>query len=155
MGWMDHVLAPFRPRRLDDPTFGRLLYMHVRRDPSKSYWEGEWLFPPTQTRIFVGLPGGETGPTPAARAFFLALPARFEAIVNAVRPPLDEVFRRWLRRPIGEDLWTDVQLTGFGVEDPSATPPEWDVSFETTGEKWLGITVPFIGVVAQEAVVDT
>jgi len=29
------------------------------------------------------------------------------------------------------------------------------VEFETTGEKWLGITIPFIGDIAQEAIVDT
>ena len=155
MGWLDRMLAPFRPRRMDDPEFGSLLYMHVRRDPSKSYWEGEWVFPPTGTRIFVGLPGGEAGPTSEGRAFYLGLPSRFDAILSAARPRLDEVFRSWLQRPLGEDLWSDVQLAGFGVEDPNATPLEWDVAFETTGKKWLGVTVPFIGAVAQEPVVDT
>jgi hypothetical protein len=95
------------------------------------------------------------GPTPDGRAFYLGLPARFDAILRAVRPGLDEVFRSWLRRPLGEDLWRDVKLTGFGVEDPNATPLEWDVAFEATGEKWLGITVPFVGELAQEPIVDT
>jgi hypothetical protein len=31
----------------------------------------------------------------------------------------------------------------------------WDVGFETTGEKWLGITIPFVGDRPQDPVVDT
>ena len=45
-----------------DPDFGRLLYMHIAPDPAKSYWEAEWLFPPTGTRIAIGLPGTKEGP---------------------------------------------------------------------------------------------
>jgi len=31
----------------------------------------------------------------------------------------------------------------------------WDVSFETIGDKWIGIIIPFIGDTAQKAIVDT
>ena len=155
MGLLDRVLAPFRPPSMDDPTFGRLLFMRIKRDPSKSYWEGEWLFPPTATRVAIALPGGDAGPTPEGRAFYSGLEPRFEEIMAAVQPQLDKVFRDWLKRPLSEHLWTDVKLAGFGVEDPSASPLEWDVAFETTGEKWLGITIPFVGDLAQEPVVDT
>jgi hypothetical protein len=48
-----------------------------------------------------------------------------------------------------------VKLAGFDVEDPKARPLERDISFETTGEKWLGIVIPFRGDTPQEAVVDT
>jgi len=34
-------------------------------------------------------------------------------------------------------------------------PITWDVMFETTGEKWLAITVPFVGDSPQDPVVDT
>jgi len=48
-----------------------------------------------------------------------------------------------------------MKLAGFGVEDMSGSPPRWDISFETTGDKWLGITIPFTGDVPQDPVVDT
>ena len=155
MGLLDRVLSRFRPPALEDPDFGRLLYMHIPRDPSRSYWECEWMFPPTGTRISIGLPGTEGGPLPESREFFLALVPRFSGIMEQVRPALDRVFHDWLDRPISSDLWQDVTLAGFGVEDPRETPTHWDVSFETTGPKWLGITVPIIGNQVQEAVVDT
>lgn len=155
MGLLARILLRIRPPTLDDPDFGRLLYMHIALDPSKSYWECEWEFPPTGTRVSIGLPGSKDGPLPESRAFFLALVPEFNRIVDQVRPALERVFREWLDRPLNQDLWQDVKLAGFGVEDPRETPRQWDVAFETTGKKWLGITVPFIGNEVQQAVVDT
>ena len=111
MGLLNKILAPFKTPSIEDPDFGTLLYMDIPRNPSKSYWECEWLFPPTGTRISISLPGNREGPRAEARA--------------------------------------------FGVEDPAATPREWDISFETTGSKWLGITIPFVGDKPQDPVVDT
>ena len=49
-------------------------------------------------------------------------------------------------------LWRDVTLAGFGVEGPVAVPTRWDIAFETVGQKWLGITIPFIADEPQEPV---
>jgi hypothetical protein len=155
MGLLNKILAPFKPPSIEDPDFGTLLYMDIPRNPSKSYWECEWLFPPTGTRISISLPGNREGPRAEARAFYLGLPADFNRIVDLARPRLDQAIRRWLHRPLNDDLWKDVSLSGFGVEDPAATPREWDISFETTGSKWLGITIPFVGDEPQDPVIDT
>ena len=129
--------------------------MHISRAPENSYWEGEWLFPPTDSKVAISLPGTLRGPNEDARAFYTALPARFEQVVAAVRPALDGVFREWIGRPLSANLWQDVKLAGFGVTNPGGVPTTWDVGFETTGEKWLGITIPFVGDRPQEAIVDT
>jgi hypothetical protein len=68
---------------------------------------------------------------------------------------VDRVFREWIGRPLSPYLWQDVKLAGFGVENPGAVPITWDVGLETTGEKWLGITVVFVGDRPQEPIVDT
>jgi hypothetical protein len=130
--------------------------MYIPRDPSKkSYWEGEWLFPPTGTKIAIGLPGTVQGPVDAGRRFYLALPARFEEIVRRAQPGLDRVFVQWIGRPPNSDVWHDVKLAGFGVEDAALVPTRWDIAFETLVEKWLGITIPFIADEPQEPIVDT
>jgi hypothetical protein len=87
--------------------------MHIPRAPMKSYWEAEWLFPPTGTKVSIGLPGTIKGPSKAGRAFFLALPAQFDRLVERVRPVLDRVFREWIGRPVSRDLWEDVKLAGL------------------------------------------
>jgi hypothetical protein len=139
---------------LQDDDFGRLVFMHIRNNPSRSYWEGEWFFPLTRTNVSIALPGTVEGPVASGRAFYLSMPARFDRVIDQVRPILDRVFREWFGRPIAADLWSDVKLGGFDLEDPDGVPIAWDMGFESLGEKSLGITVPFLGEQPQEPTVD-
>lgn len=155
MGLLHDLRLRFSPPRLFDPDFGNLLFMFTPNAPQQSYWECEWTFPNTGTVVSIGLPGGERGPLPEARQFYLALPGRFEQILAAARPQLADVFRMWLEQDLPDDIFTVVKLAGFGLDDAKAKPLQWDISFETIGSKWLGIVIPFIGDTAQTAVVDT
>lgn len=144
-----------KPPKIDDPDFGRLTFMYISNHPERSYWEGEWMFPPTGTRVSIGLDGDESGPRPEARKWHLELPSRFQRILKFARPELAKVFKTWLKHELPDDIFTVVKLSGFGVENPQTYPVEWDIMFETTGDKWLGITIPFVGDEPREAVVDT
>jgi hypothetical protein len=155
MGIVRNLRLRFAPPRIADPDFGSLLFMFIPVAPERSYWECEWKFPKTGTEISIGLPGDETGPLPEARRFYLSLPGGFEQILAAARPQLQEVFREWLQEDLPHDIFTAVKLAGFSLEDPKQEPAHWDISFETTGKKWLGIIIPFIGDTAQKATVDT
>ena len=116
MGLLKELRLRFRPPRMEDPDFGVLLYMHIPHAPANSYWEGEWLFPATRTKVAIALPGGLDGPDIKARAFYLELSTQFDHVVKQVWPALDRVFREWIGRPLDTDLWKDVRLSGFGVE---------------------------------------
>ncbi len=155
MGFLDRLKLRLRPPRLDDPDFGPLLFMYISHSPEKSYWEAEWKFPPVGYEVSIALPGDKTGPTPQGRAFYLSRAAEFDRIISLVRPQLDAVCREWLGRPLADDIWADVKLAGFGVEDPTASPLSWDVAFETVGKRWLGITIPIVEDSIQKPVVDT
>jgi hypothetical protein len=52
-------------------------------------------------------------------------------------------------------MFAVVRLSGLGLENPKARPVRADICFETTGDKRLGITIPFAGDAAMEATVDT
>jgi hypothetical protein len=155
MGILHTLKMRFSPPRITDPDFGSLLFMFIPNAPERSYWECAWTFPKTDTEISIGLPGGASGPLPEARQFYLGLPGRYEQILAAARPQLQEVFKTWLQQDLPQDIFTVVKLAGFGLEDAKAQPVRWDVSFETTGDKWLGIIIPFVGDTAQKATVDT
>jgi len=156
MTFLHALRLRFSPPRLTDPDFGELVFMHIPDAPEKSYWEGvEWPFPPTGALVCLEFLGDESGPLPDSRRFYLALPGRFPALLELVRPALDKVFRDWYDRPLSSDVWQDVKLTGFGLEDPRGRPVRWDISFEATGEKWLGISVPFEDDTPGVAIVDT
>ena len=91
----------------------------------------------------------------AGRQFYLTLADRFEEILATARPKLQQVFQAWLQRELPADVFTVVKLSGFDVENPEQQPLRWSVLFETTGDRWLGITVPFVADEPQDAIVDT
>lgn len=149
------VWQRLRPRRIEDPDFGTLTYIAIPRYPQRSYWEAEWVFPPSGTSVSIALGGDETGPSAAVREWHLALPGRFERIRDLARPVVAEVLDAWLDSERPDDVLDAVTLTGFGVEDPGVRPVRWDVSFETRGDRWLSITIPFTDEAAGDPVIDT
>ncbi len=155
MGFLRNLRLWLRPLQMTDPDFGNLVFMHMNRHPERSYWEAEWNFPATNKVVVITMRGGEDGPRPEVRQFYLGLPARFDSILSACRSQLDEVFRNWRGESLPENILSALDLGGFGVEDPPEDPVKWDISFETRDGKWLGILIPFVGDKAMEAVVDT
>ena len=155
MSLLHELKLRFAPPRLHDAEFGELVFMYIPNAPERSYWEGKWRFPPTDTIVEIDLLGPESGPSPEARGFYSALPGRFASLLRAAAPELDRVFRGWYDRPIADDLWSDVKLAGFGVENPRGRPVSWQMYFEATGKKWLGIVIPFEDDTPGTAVVDT
>jgi hypothetical protein len=155
MSFLRNIKLWLFPLRMTDPDFGSLVFIHISKWPERSYWEGEWTFPPTGTVVGIALRGGETGPSPESRRFYLSVPGRFNLILTACRPRLEEVFRIWRGPHLPEDIFSAVKVTGFAVKDSGEQPVQWDVGFETIDEDWLGITIPFVGDTAMEAVVDT
>lgn len=155
MGFLHNLKLWLSPPRIKDPDFGNLIFIYIEKHPERSYWECQWTFPATGKVVGITLPGGESGPEADGRQFYLGLPARFDSIVEACRPRLEEVFCHWRKEDLPQDLFAVVKLTGFGLENLQGRPIEWDVWFETTDDDWLGITIPFVGDTAMKAVVDT
>jgi len=145
----------FKPPKINDPEFGQLRFMYISNHPERSYWECEWKFPPTGTTVFIALDGNEAGPLPEFRQWHLDLINRYPKILELAKPELAKVFRSWFEQDLPSDIFTVVKLSGFSVEDPRSVPVEWSISFETTGDKWLGIAIPFVGDEPRDAVVDT
>jgi len=155
MGFLHNLKLWLSPPRITDPDFGQLIFMHMEKRPERSYWEGQWTFPATGTVVGISLRGGENGPNPEPRQFYLTLPSRFDSILEACRPRLQEVFRDWRNQELPHDIFTVVKLTGIKVRYPQEQPIQWHVAFETTDDDWLGITIPFVGNAAMEPEVDT
>ena len=124
-------------------------------DVGKSYWECECVFPPTATPISVVLPGDESGPFAEARAIYLAVIEEFDELVARALPAIGKAYREWTGRALSENVRDDLELSGLAIDSPFADGlSRWQVTFETVGEQWIGITIPFIDGIPQEAVVD-
>jgi hypothetical protein len=155
MSIFHNIRLKFRPPKIIDPEFGQIRFMYISRYPERSYWEGEWMFSPTGTYISIGLPGDESGPLQESRQWARGLVNRYPIILERARSQLDEVYRSWFHHELPSDIFTVMKLSGFDVEDPRAFPVEWNISFETISDRWLGITIPFIGDEPKDAIVDT
>ena len=155
MAFLHNMKLWLSPPKIVDPDFGTLVFMHIGKHPERSYWEGERRMPESDHSVEISLRGGEHGPSEDSRRFYLNLPDRIEQIIELCRPSLDKVFREWLNRDMPDDILSELKLTGFDVDDPNEHPLRWSVWFETNGEKWLGITIPFVGDAAGDAEVDT
>jgi hypothetical protein len=146
----------FKPPKIQDPDFGELIFMFISNAPKRSYWEGEWLFPPANTKIGITLDGDEYGPNQDARKWYLDyIPSRYDEMKKMISPILKIALRKWTNENIEGDVYRYVKLVGIGVENSKVDPTKWDISFETTGKKWLFISIPFIGNDPQEAEIDT
>ena len=145
----------FNPITKTDPDFGKIVFVYISKNLANSYWECEWNFPNTGSSVSIALPGDEAGPFPESREFFLALPAKFDEILIQARPKLEAVFHEWLNRSLSENIFMEVKLSGFDLEDARVSPIKWDISFERLGDRWLGITIPFVDSVPLDAIVDT
>lgn len=155
MGVLRSLRFLFFPLKKDDPDFGRLIYMYISNHPERSYWECEWKFPPTGTVVSISLPGDESGPYPESRTFYKEIIPKYEKILTLVRTQLSIVFKEWLNKELPLDISSELKLSGFDLEEVRARPLKWNISFETIGDKWLGIIIPFEDETPQKAIVDT
>lgn len=154
MSILGDLKTAVRPLRLVDPDFGKITFIRIKRHPERSYWEGELALANGMVAS-ICIPGDEDGPSAAAREFYLKLPERFDGIVETCRPKLEQVFREWRQQDLPENILSVLSSVGFDVENPGSMPVRWGVTFETKGNKWLGIAIPFVDDSAGEAIVDT
>lgn len=145
----------FAPPKKSDPIFGDIVFMYNSKKPSNSYWECDgWRFAPANAKIFVALPGDESGPTEKGRQFYLQLASRFPALIKAAASSLAIVYKEWIGADLPEDIFKALKLTSFSMDDIEGKTEKWSMSFETRGKKWISITVPFQGDIPGKSFVD-
>jgi hypothetical protein len=125
MGFLRNLKLWLTPPRMTDPDFGKLIFMHMGKHPERSYWECEWTLPATGGVVLITLRGGESGPSTDARQFYLALPARYESILKACRPRLEQVFRDWR---IPKEALRTARFSPFWNESLEQRFRLWDVA---------------------------
>jgi hypothetical protein len=133
MGLIRTLLGLVRPPTLDDPFFGRLVYMKMR-DRRLSYWEATRVFAPTGQEIdlFIRAPAPLAPPNEAQRAFYQDVADGYADISAAIEPKLRLEVEDWLGRKIDGSLDRELSLTSFSVPVPSAILPSWEMSFASS-----------------------
>jgi hypothetical protein len=127
------LLALVRPPRLDDPLFGRLVYMKMR-DSRLSYWEATQVFAPTgqEVELFVRAPAPLAPPNDAQRRFYQDVAESYAELFAAIEPRLRLEVEEWLGDKVDGPLDRELTLTSFSIPVPSAVLPSWEMSFAST-----------------------
>jgi hypothetical protein len=129
MGFFDLLLQLFRPLRLDDPVFGRLLFIRV---PGGGYWEGRGAFAPADGEVEWFIEAGEAGPTARDRAFLQTLETRFPELLSRIHPLIAASGSPWGDAP-GEPAALARMLSAISLPDQDRQPLAWELVFESPG----------------------
>lgn len=145
MNFFKRIKLFFSPRVIQDEMLGKLTFIYISNFPERSYWEGEWLFPTTQTVITILLKGGESGPLPEFLEWYRGLPARYSKVIKTVEQKLADAYEELYSKKPPRDFVNQFTFAGASVLDPRAQDVEWDLSFDITVGDVYSVTVPFVG----------
>jgi hypothetical protein len=132
------------PLVIDDPFFGRLLFMPMP-ELNNAYWEGKVRFEPTNAEIEVFVDASEAGPGTKQRAFYQRIQARFGDLCDALDPVLRMSYRAWFDRPAPDAIWDVFTLTSISIPREDSPESEWDISFDCSEDREHMFTVHMVG----------
>ena len=136
MKWIKAILQKLKPKQIDHPIFGSLLFMKMP-DSSKSYWEGAGIFKTTGRKIEYFIDGDENGPHPGAEEFYRDIQTRYTQLIATLSPTLAAEFEQWAGRPLPEDIEKEFTLSSLSIPDVRKKPLQWDLSFDCASNEHL------------------
>ncbi len=154
-GLFSRLLRRFKPLEIDDPFFGRLVYMKIS-GPGISYWESERQFSPCsrQVELLIDAPGPKLPPNEDQREFFNWVEQNYAEILKSIesvaRPAMEDLMRKPLMAKysdvIGQPFSSAFHLDSFSIPVPRAgVAPKWEMSFESNSDVGFLVTVELIG----------
>ncbi len=143
----------FRPTRIDDPFFGRLLYMKATRG-KLSYWEGARSFEPLGkiAEVFVDTLSETDGPNDAQRDYFRWVESNYASICAIV----DGCFRAhsWAGQLMKGRFVEEFSLGSFSIPLCREAAEEWFISFDSASDPDHLFSVTLRGLEARDVSVD-
>lgn len=155
MGFISRLFGLFKPLEIDDPFFGRLVYMNVS-GPSVSYWESERQFSPCSrpVELFIDAPGPKLPPKEDQREFFNWVEQNYAEILTSIESVAQPVMEDMMRKPLmakfsdvfDQPFSSAFHLGSFSIPVPQiGIAPKWEMSFESNSDVGFLVTVEMIG----------
>ena len=126
---------------VEDKFFGRLKFMKIKNNPSKSYFEGKGMFSPTGREIDYFIVAAETGPEPDQQDFYRQIQQNWDLIVEKIKPVIELEFRNWKADFAIADFNKEFMLVGLTIPRQKPQPVEWDLAFDTIHDENHQVTV--------------
>lgn len=138
---------------IQDEVFGTLQY-RSSKDPSKGYFSGKGIFPPTNSMTEYVIQADASGPTGRQRDFFRNLQLNFATYAARMKPLIEDQFRNW--RPAFEikDFNEEFKLVFVDIPRLDPTPAHWEMAFSTIHDRNHDVTIVFEGDEPQGIMID-
>jgi hypothetical protein len=131
------LLDRLRPKRLEDPIFGRLLFIRAK-NPARSYWEGEGAFKPLGTDIEYFIAADETGPGETQRELYRLMASNFDRLFATVAPMLQSEYEASTESSSRPDAAPVFRLSSLSIPRKESDDMEWEMNFSCSdSDDWL------------------
>jgi hypothetical protein len=125
-----------------DVVFGTLLY-RSSKEPSKGYFSGKAVFPPTSGETKYFIQADPFGPTEGQRSFYQNLQSNFNAYAAKMKPLIENEFRNWQPDFAIKDFNKEFALVSVSIPRLDAKPVRWELAFETIHDQNHLFTIDF------------
>ena len=129
MGVFEFIFG--KPIKVENYFFGEMLFVEIRQDSSKSYFECRRHFQPSNDIIEIGLDGDVTGPTQVQIDFFKNIERIYAKISDSVIPLMEERFRGWKKDFRIIDFTKEFTPVYLKIPRCITKPIVWEIAFES------------------------
>lgn len=127
MGFLDFIFG--KSIKIDDPFFGKMLFLDDKKEPLKSYFECRRHFEPTNEIIEIGIDGALEGPTETQKKFFKEIESKYGQITDSIKPLMESEFRNWNEDFEIIDFNKEFKADYLRIPRCSEKPISWEIGF--------------------------
>ncbi|MFD0740138.1 hypothetical protein ACFQZQ_12715 [Lysobacter koreensis] len=141
--WKKLVGAHNPPPKVSDPDFGPITFDGPYGNGDVGIWQmdSEWEVPEHFAKVGCSsIPGTAAGPYELSRIFLLEKARDYPAIWARLHDQLASIRDKWAAQDSSVPLNQSFFISSLGLDPNPADPPLWNVSFESTGKRWLFVT---------------
>ncbi len=134
---LGHLLTRFRPKRLEDPIFGKLLFVRAQ-NPDRSYWEGRGHFQPLGADIEYFITADDTRPGETQRELYRQIASNFDRLFATIAPMLRGEYEANTNLPCPPNIGDVFRLNSLSIPKKESDDMEWEMEFSCSdSEDWL------------------
>ncbi len=133
-----------KPIVIHDNFFGALRFVDFK-DSTKSYFEGEGQFLPTNNLTQYLIQADINGPTEKQKKFYEDLQADFYKYIQKISPLIEDEFRNWNEDFVIKEFKNELKLVCITIPRLDKSPVKWEMAFTTIHDLNHQITIDFIG----------
>ncbi len=129
MGLLDFIFG--KPIKLENDFFGTMLFIEIKKDQSRSYFECRRHFKPSNKIIEIGIDGSVSGPTQKQIDFFKSIEDNYAKFSTTIIPLIEAEFSKQKSGFKIKDFQKEFEPVYLSLPRCESKPFLWEISFES------------------------